>query len=131
MNGADVSVKVAAILFGLTGFGFGVFCIPAISSVGGGRGVLIIFGFPTYGGGPFERFGVRTTVPLLVAFLIVCILEIIAGWLVWNGQMSGVVLGFILLVPGFVFWWGFALPIPPVLALIRSILVLANLRRFS
>ncbi|MGH3474074.1 MAG: hypothetical protein ACRDOT_04090 [Aeromicrobium sp.] len=30
--------------------------------------VWTLFGFPTYGGGPFERMGISTTVPLMAAF---------------------------------------------------------------
>jgi hypothetical protein len=40
--------------------------------------------------GQFERYGLPTTVPLLVGFLWVCILEGVAGWLVWRGRKSGV-----------------------------------------
>jgi hypothetical protein len=44
-----------------------------------GREVPQLFGYPAYGGGYFERIGLTATVPLLVAFLLVCILESIAG----------------------------------------------------
>ena len=36
--------------------------------------------------GPLERTGVSTTIPLLAAFLLVSILEAVAGWLLWGGH---------------------------------------------
>jgi len=83
-------------------------------------------GFPAYGRGPFERAGIPTTVPLLAAFLLVCILEVVTGILLWGGHKSGGVLALVLLPVEAVFWWGFALPIPPIFALVWTILILMN-----
>lgn len=89
-----------------------------------GRPIPIVMGFPAYGRGPFERIGIPTTIPLLAAFLLVCILEGVAGYLLWGGYKSGAVLALVLLPAGGVFWWGFALPIPPIFAAIWTILIL-------
>lgn len=86
----------------------------------------MVMGFPAYGRGPFERVGIRTTVPLLLGFLLVCILELVAGYLLWQGYKSGAVLALVLLPLGGIFWWGFALPIPPIFAAIWTILILLN-----
>jgi hypothetical protein len=131
LNSVDVSLKAAAGLLWLSGVGFGVFCIPAIRSVAAGHGPAIVFGFPAYGGGPFERIGVQTTVPLLLAFLAVCALEVAAGVLVWMGQAAGAWLALALVVPGLVFWIGFALPFGPVFAVLRTVLILAAWRGLS
>ena len=40
---------------------------------------------PASTGGSFEATGIRTTVPLLVGFLVVCGLEVITGWQLWRG----------------------------------------------
>jgi hypothetical protein len=88
----------------------------------------MILGFPAYGRGPFERVGIPTTVPLLAGFLLVCILEVIAGWLLWNGYTPGAILAIALLPVGAIFWWGFALPIPPIFALVRTILIVLSWR---
>ena len=109
-------IRAAAILHWIVAVGFGVFCPPAIRSVMMGSGFPIVFGFPAYGGGPFERVGIRTTAGLLAAFLVVCILEAVAGALLWGNHRSGALLSFVLLPLGAVFWWGFALPIPPLCA---------------
>jgi hypothetical protein len=119
-------IQIAAFLCVLTAIGFGVFNVPAIRNLLAGGGVPIVFGFPAYGGGVFERFGIMTTVPLLCGFLAVCVLEGVAGWLLWGGHRSGGVLALALLPLGGVFWVGFSLPIPPVVALVRTALILVN-----
>jgi hypothetical protein len=83
-------------------------------------------GFPAYGDGPFERHGIHSTVPLLSAFLAVCILHGVAGWLLWGGNRAGAYLALLTVPLGAGFWWGFALPFPPLFALGWSILVLAG-----
>jgi hypothetical protein len=120
------ALRVAAILHWFVAIGFGVFCFPAIRNLLAGRPIPIVMGFPAYGRGPFERVGIPTTVPLLVAFLLVCILEAVAGFLLWGGYKSGAILALVLLPAGGVFWWGFALPIPPIFALIWTILILLS-----
>jgi hypothetical protein len=121
-----VLIRVAAFLHWFVAVGFGVFCFPAIRELLAGRDIPFVMGFPAYGRGPFERLGIPTSVPLLAAFLLVCILEAIAGVLLWGGHRSGAVLALALIPAGGVFWWGFALPIPPILAFVWTILILVN-----
>jgi hypothetical protein len=111
--------------------GFGLPCLPAIRNVLTGRDVPMMLGFPAYGGGPFERHGSHSTVWLLAAFLVVCVLEGVAGWLLWEGHKSGAVLALALVPVGALFWWGFALPIPWVLAFARTILILFSWRHLT
>ena len=120
------TIRVAAILLWFTALGFGIFCLPAISNLLTGRDIPIVMGFPAYGRGPFERVGIPTTVPLLAGFLIVCILEAIAGWMLWDGYRAGAILALALLPFGAIFWWGFALPIPWIFALARTILIVLS-----
>jgi len=119
-------LRVAAILHWFIALGFGVFCFPAIRNLLMGRDIPIVMGFPAYGRGPFERADIPTTVPLLAAFLLVCILEAVAGVLLWGGHRSGAVIALVLLPVGGVFWWGFALPIPPIFALVWTTLIFLN-----
>lgn len=123
-------IRVAAILHGFIAVGLGVFCLPAIQNLLHGRDIPIVMGFPAYGRGPFERVGIPTTISLLAAFLLVCILELVAGVLLWGGHKSGAILALALLPIGGIFWWGFALPIPPIFALIWTILILLNWQAF-
>ena len=122
----NLALQVAASLHWLVAIGFGVFCFPAIWNVIHGKDIPFVFGFPAYGQGPFENYGIRTTVPLLVGFLLVCIFEIVAGILLWQGSILGAILAMILLPLGAVYWWGFDLPIPWICAIIWTILILLN-----
>lgn len=119
-------IRLASILLWFTAIGFGLPCLLAIRNLLSGRDIPFIMGFPAYGGGPFERHGLHTTMPLLAGFLLVCILEGFAGWLLWEGQRSGAILALVLLPAGAVYWWGFALPIPPIFAVVRTILIVLN-----
>lgn len=119
-------LRIAAILHWVVAVGLGVFCFPAIGNLLSGRGIPIVMGFPAYGQGLFERVGISTTIPLLTAFLLVCIFEGVAGVLLWGGYRSGAVLALALLPIGAVFWWGFALPIPPIFAVVWTILMLLS-----
>lgn len=126
MIAPDISLRLAAVLCWFTAVGFGLPNLPAIWSLLNGRGVPLLFGFPAYGGGPFERFGITTSIPLLGMFLLVCVLEGVAGWLLWDGQRSGAILALAILPIGAAFWVGFALPVAPPVALIRTALILLN-----
>lgn len=119
-------IRAAAVLCWINAIGFGVFTIPAIARVWAGRDIPMVMGFPAYGRGPFEDHGLKSTVPLLAGFLLVCVLEGVAGWLLWGGNRSGAILAITLLPLGAVYWWGFALPIPPMFALVRTILIVAG-----
>lgn len=116
-------IRAAAILLWIHAFGLGLPCIPAIRNAMTGGPIPYFLGFPAYGFGPFERHGIHSTAPLLAGFLVVCVLEGVAGWLLWNGHRSGAVLSLALLPFGAVYWWGFSLPIPPLLAVVRTILI--------
>ena len=86
-------------------------------------------GYPTYGHGPFEDIGLRTSVPLLSAFLLLCVSEFVAGWLLWRRRPAGTRLALALLPFEFAFWIGFALPFGPVAGLARTVLVAVSGRR--
>ena len=123
-----IALRVAAGLLWFSAVGFGVPCLIAIRSLAAGRDVPTVMGFPAYGGGPFERHGIQSSVWLVAAFLVVCVLEGVAGALVWNGRLAGGVLAVATLPFGALFWWGFALPIAPLLALARTVLILLSWR---
>ncbi len=124
-------VKLAAVLSIFVGLGFGLPCAYGIRYLSTTGEVWTFLGFPTYGGGPFEAIGIRTTVPLLVAFLVVCGLEVVTGWLLWRGLRAGAVLAVALLPFELAFWIGFALPLGPPLGLARAILVIMKWSSFT
>lgn len=120
------ALRAAAVALAVDGIGFGVVVPPAVLAVAQGRGVPVVLGFPAYGGGPFEGYGLPTTVPLLTAFGVVCALQAAAAVLLWRRRPAGAVLALVSVALGGVFWWGFALPVGPVLGLLAVVLVLAG-----
>jgi hypothetical protein len=119
-------MKIAALLAWASGLGFGIPDVYAIWHLLNRGDIAVFMGFPTYGRGPFEDFGLTTTVPLLVLFLLVCAAECAAGWLLWGGRRGGAVLALALLPVEVVFWVGFSLPFGPIAALVRTALILAS-----
>ncbi|HKY49107.1 MAG TPA: hypothetical protein VJQ79_14120 [Acidimicrobiia bacterium] len=124
-------LRGSSVLLIFSGLGFGIPCVRAIRNLRAGRDIPYLMGFPAYGGGPFERIGIYTTVPLLAAFMLVCSLEVVAGVLLWHANMGGAILAIGLMPLGALFWWGFALPIPPLLAVARTVLILVNWERLG
>ena len=68
-------MKAAALLCWASGLGFGLPGVYAIWHFAAYGSVAMVFGFPAYGLGTFENFGVRTSIPLLVLFMLVCVAE--------------------------------------------------------
>ena len=124
-------MRVAALLSWALGLGFGLPCVYGIWYFADRGYVWTFMGFPTYGGGPFEDAGIKTTVPLLVLFLLVCLAELVVGWLLWRRQRAGALLALVLLPFEFASWIGFALPLGPVLGLARTGLILISLSQYS
>ena len=104
-------MKAASVMCWVTGLGFGLPGVYGIAHFARTGTIARFMGFPAYGEGPFERLGIRTSVPLLSAFVGVCAAECVAGGLLWRNRRSGAVLGLALLPVESVFWIGFALPV--------------------
>ncbi|PXY31131.1 hypothetical protein [Prauserella muralis] len=120
--------KAAALLAWVLGLGFGVPGVVAIWHFARDGAVWTLLGLPTYGHGPFEAIGLPTSIPLLAAFVVVCVAEVVTGGLLWAGRRSGVVLSFAVVPFELAFWIGFALPFGPPVGLLRVVLVLLGLR---
>jgi hypothetical protein len=114
---------LAAALVWFDAVGLAIPGLIGIRSLLAGRGVPLVLGYPSYGGGAFERAGVATSVPLLLVFLLVLAAELPAGWLLWQGERSGAILALLLIVPEAIFWWGFDLPYPPIMAVARVVAI--------
>jgi hypothetical protein len=74
-------------------------------------------------GGPFYFKVARSTFAKLLAIsFLLAVAQSWAARLLWAGKRSGALLQFALLPAEAAFWYGFALPIPPLLAIIRLVL---------
>jgi len=121
------AVRGAAVVFWLIAAGFGPYAFPAAAHLLQHRELpMTAFGFRAYGGGPFERFSPEVFAILLGLFVGICAVEAFAGWLLWNGSRAGGTLTLALLPIEIVFWSGFAVPIPPIAAVIRLGLLAAG-----
>ena len=121
------AARAAAVLFWLIAAGFGLYAFPAAAHLlQHGELPMTSFGFRAYGGGWFERFSPETFAILLGLFVGICAVEVFAGWLLWTGSRAGGVLTLALLPFEIVFWSGFAVPIPPIAAVIRVALLAAG-----
>ena len=116
-------LRAAAVCAWVTAVGFGGPCAWAIWRLADTGVVPTLLGYPVYGGGGFEDLGFSTTVPMLVGFLVVCLMEAYVGFRLWGGHSDGAALALVALAPGALVWWGFALPVAPVLAVVRTLCV--------
>ena len=119
-------LKAASIINWFLGVGFGIPCLIGMWSLWRGKGIAYVLGFPSYGLGPFEKIGVQTTIPLLLGFLLVCVMECVAGQMLWNTDKGGAILSFVIIPLEMAFYIGFALPFGPPLVLIRTILIILS-----
>jgi len=113
----------AAAASALLGLGFGIPGLVGTIHLARTGEVWTFLGFPTYGGGPFERAGLPTGVPLLVAYLAVCAAEVVLAALILTRSPAAPTLSWVLLPVELVFWVGFALPLGPPLGLARVVLL--------
>jgi hypothetical protein len=123
--------KVAAVLAWVLGLGFGLPSVYAIRYFAKHGRIWTFFGYPTYGKGLFEKVGIATSVPLLASFLLVCVAELVVGWMLWWNHRTGRVFALALLPVELVFWVGFLLPFGPLLGVARTALVLMAWSRRS
>jgi hypothetical protein len=68
---------------------------------------------------------------LLASFAGVLALDVIAGWLLWKGDRAGAVLTLALVPIEAAYWAAFALPIPPMMAVVRIALIAVGWRALA
>jgi hypothetical protein len=81
--------------------------------------------FPMMGGPWWDSMSIPEFVASLGAFLAVNLVVAAGGILLWHGRRTGAVLALAPLPLEVLFWLGYALPIPPLIALLRIALVAA------
>ena len=118
-------VTAAALCSLALGLGFGLPALFGTLYYAQTGEVWTFMGFPTYGGGPFERLGVATSVPLLLGFVFVCLAEVIIAAMLLLDVPHAATVSYLLLPIEFAFWIGFALPLAPPFGIARTVLLLA------
>ncbi len=66
----------------------------------------------------------ETSVPLLIGFVLVCLVEVAVGLMLMRGVPHAATVSYLLLPFEFAFWIGFALPFGPPLGIARTSLLL-------
>ena len=74
--------------------------------------------------GPFESLGLDALIVAGIIYVVVSALKILAAYWLWNSRKDGAVLGLILLGLSPIFWYGFALPLGPLLGLGELVLLM-------
>ena len=115
-------VAAAACSF-LLGIGFGLPGVAGAWHFANTGEVWKFLGFPTYGGGPFERWGVPTSVALIAGFVLVCAAEVVLGGMILADTPGTKAFAIMLLPFEFAYWVGFALPFGPPLGIARTVLL--------
>jgi hypothetical protein len=87
------------------------------------QGHLPTFGSIRLMGGPFEKLGIEALIVAGIGYIIVSALKILAAYWLWNSRRDGAVIELILLGLSAIFWYGFALPLGPLLGIIQGVLL--------
>ena len=117
MTAAAICSLVLGLGFGLPGV-FGTLYFARTGEV------WTFMGFPSYGGGPFERLSLPTSVPLLIGFVLVCLAEVAVGVMLLLDTPRAATASYLLLPFEFAYWIGFALPFGPPFGIARTVLLL-------
>jgi len=123
-------VKVLTIVIVVDGLALALAVLPTLQYA------LVHRRLPTVAGiralsGPFEALGIDAFAVAGLLFVAVSALKFLAAYWIWNSRMDGIVLELILLGLSAVFWYGFALPLPPLVGIAQIILISLSWRTFS
>jgi hypothetical protein len=75
-------------------------------------------------GGPFESLGMSAFLLAGLMYIFVSALKILAAYWLGKSRKEGAILGFILLGMSIIFWYGFALPLGPLLGVAQIVLLI-------
>lgn len=124
------SARAAAIVTWVYAAAFGLPAIPIAIFVLRKRALPWFLDlFPMYGGPWSEARRWTVFAWMLGAFFVLTLVVAFAGVLLWRGRRAGAILTFALIPVEAVFWWGFALPFPPALGVVRVALAAVAWRR--
>jgi hypothetical protein len=126
---ALIFFRIAAGLVAFVSLGFGIPAVLGALHYTRTGEVWRLWGFPTYGPGLFEKWGVPTSAALMVGFSAVCALAVGAAVLMWlpGTAVVGAVAALVLLVAQAVFWIGYELPFGPPFGIAAAALIVIGL----
>ena len=124
------AITAGAILCVVQGVAMGFGIVPTIVYMIRHR-VLPIRNLPVVGqiralSGPFEALGMGAMILIGCMFIVLNLLHFPAGTRLWQSQRKGGTLEIRVLGLSTVFWFGFALPFPPIVGLLEAGLLAAG-----
>ena len=123
-------VKALTILIVVDGLALALAVLPTLQYAVVHRRLPKVAGIRALSG-PFEALGIDAFAVAGLLFVAVSALKLLAAYWIWNSRMDGIVLELILLGLSSVFWYGFALPFPPLVGIAQIILIALSWRTFS
>lgn len=126
---AIIYFRIAAGLVAFVSLGFGIPAVIGACHYARTGEVWRLFGFPTYGPGTFEKWGVPASAGLMMAFGAVCALGVGAAVLlsIPGTAVVGAIAALVLLLAQAVFWLGYELPFGPPLGIAAAALIVLGL----
>ena len=116
-------VTAASILFYFDALAWGVGVVPPLYYAFTYKALPTVFGIRLMGG-PFESLGIDALIVAGIVFVVVSAFKVLAAYWLWNCRRDGAVLGLVLIWPSIIFWYGFALPLGPLLGIAEVVLLI-------
>ena len=116
-----LTTAVSVVVF-IDGFIWFVGVIPTLLYALEHRALPIIGPFRALSG-PFDSLGIDSVIVAGLIYVVVSALKFVAAYWLWNSRMDGAVLGLVLLGLSTIFWYGFALPIGPLVGIPELVLL--------
>lgn len=130
---AIIFFRIAAGLVAFLSLGFGIPAVLGALHYARTGEVWRLAGFPTYGPGLFEKWGVSNSAALMAAFSAVCVLALGSAVLLWipGTAAIGAIAALVLLLAQAVFWIGYELPFGPPFGIAAVALIVLGLLNSS
>ena len=122
-------VTAVSVLFCFDAFAWSVGVVPTLYYAFAWGSLPTVLGIRLMGG-PFESLGLDALMVMGTVFVVVSAMKFLAAYWLWHARKDGAVLGLILVCTSAIFWYGFALPLGPLLGVAEiafSILVWKSL----
>jgi hypothetical protein len=116
-------VTAASVLLCFDAFAWSVGVVPTLYYAFVYKTLPTVLGIRLMGG-PFESLGIDALVVAGIVFVAVSVFKVLAAYWLWNRRKDGAVLGLVLIWPSAIFWYGFALPLGPLLGIAEVILLI-------
>jgi hypothetical protein len=116
-------VTAASVLFYSDALAWGVGVVPSLYYAFTYKALPTIFGIRLMGG-PFESLGIDALMVAGIVFVVVSAFKVLAAFWLWNNRIDGAVLGLVLMWPSAIFWYGFALPLGPLIGIGEVVLLI-------